>query len=110
MREHLEQMGTKVEFSSELQSFQQSDDGVCVEIVRRANGEEVVEKSEVSWLIGADGARSTVRKALGLSFLGETREDHEMLIGDIRLKSEPREVFFFLVLSLNLILTLLVLL
>lgn len=92
MREHLEQMGTKVEFGSDLRSFEQSNDGVRVEIVRRGEGEEVVENSEVSWLIGADGARSTVRKALGLSFLGETREDHEMIIGDIRLKSEPREV------------------
>ena len=84
-----------VEWGSELRSFEQSADGVRVDIVRKVDDKEVVERSEASWLIGADGARSTVRKALGLSFLGETREDHEMIIGDIRLKSEPREVILF---------------
>jgi 2-polyprenyl-6-methoxyphenol hydroxylase-like FAD-dependent oxidoreductase len=92
LRAHLEVLGTQVEFGSELRSFTQSANSVSVEIVRHVDGKEVVEKSEVAWLVGCDGARSVVRKTLGLSFLGETKDDHEMLIGDIKVKGEPRQV------------------
>jgi len=92
LKVHLEALGTQVEFESELRSFTHSADSVSVEIVRHIDGKEVVERSEVAWLVGCDGARSVVRKTLGLSFLGETKDDHEMLIGDIKVKGEPRQV------------------
>jgi 2-polyprenyl-6-methoxyphenol hydroxylase-like FAD-dependent oxidoreductase len=92
LRVHLEALGTQVEFGSELRSFTQSVDSVSVKIVRRIDGKEVIEGSEVAWLVGCDGARSVVRKTLGLSFLGETKDDHEMLIGDIKVKGESRKV------------------
>jgi 2-polyprenyl-6-methoxyphenol hydroxylase-like FAD-dependent oxidoreductase len=89
---HLEALGTQVEFGSDLRSFTQSADSISVEIVRHVDGKEVVERSEMTWLVGCDGARSVVRKTLGLSFLGETKDDLEMLIGDIKVKGEPRQV------------------
>ncbi|KIM74259.1 hypothetical protein PILCRDRAFT_828424 [Piloderma croceum F 1598] len=91
LRVHLEALGTQVEFGSELRSFTQSADSVSVEIVHHIDGKEVVERSEVAWLVGCDGARSVVRKTPGLSFLGKTKDDHKMLIGDIKVKGEPRQ-------------------
>ena len=95
LKEHLEASATQVEFGSELGSFMQSVDSVSAEIVRHVDGKEVVERPEVPWLVGWDGARSVVRKILGLSFLGETKDDHEMLVGDIKVKGEPRQVSFY---------------
>jgi hypothetical protein len=47
LRSHLEEMGTVVEFGSELRGFQQSEDHVTVQIVRRLHGEELAEESQV---------------------------------------------------------------
>ena len=80
-------MGTVVEFGSELKGFEQFEDHVTVQIVRRSNGEETLEETQVPWLVGADGAHSIVRKTLALSFLGETREDDEMVVGDIKVRA-----------------------
>jgi 2-polyprenyl-6-methoxyphenol hydroxylase-like FAD-dependent oxidoreductase len=98
LRSHLEKMGTVVEFGSELKGFEQFEDHVTVQIVRRshASGEESLEETKVPWLVGTDGARSIVRKTLALSFLGETREADEMIVGDIKVKAgldrEVREI------------------
>ena len=96
LRSHLENMGTVVEFGSELKGFEQFEDHVTVQIVRRSHGEESLEEIQVPWLVGTDGARSIVRKTLALSFLGETREDDELVVGDIKVKAgldrEVREI------------------
>jgi 2-polyprenyl-6-methoxyphenol hydroxylase-like FAD-dependent oxidoreductase len=92
LKVHLEALGTQVEFGFELRSFTQSADSVSVKIACHIDGKEVVERLSVAWLVGCDGVRSVVHKTLGLSFLGETKDDHEMLIGDIRVKGEPRLV------------------
>ena len=39
-------------------------------VLRRRDGSE--EKTEVDWLVGCDGAHSTIRKDLGLNFRGDT--------------------------------------
>ena len=56
-----------------------SDDGGVVATVEADNGSAQVEGA---WLVGADGARSTVRHAIGASFEGETWDD-QFLIADI---------------------------
>lgn len=80
-------MGTVVEFGSELKGFQQFEDYVAVQIIRRFNGEESVEETQVPWLVGTDGAHSIVRKTLDLPFLGETRLGDEMVFGDIKVEA-----------------------
>ena len=99
LRSHLEKMGTVVEFGSELKGFEQFEDHVTVQIVHRSHGEESLEEIAVPWLVGTDGAHSVVRKTLALSFLGETREADQMVIGDIKVKAglddhEVREIVF----------------
>ncbi|EEB98110.1 hypothetical protein MPER_02439, partial [Moniliophthora perniciosa FA553] len=51
----------------------------------KENGEQ--ETADFKWIIGADGAHSVVRKQLGCTFLGETREGDKFVIGDIFVKS-----------------------
>ena len=97
LRSHLEKMDTVVEFGSELKGFEQFEDHVTVQIVRRSHGEESLEETEFPWVVGTDGAHSIVRKTLTLSFLGETREADQMVIGDIIVKAglddhEVREI------------------
>ena len=50
----------------------------------------------MAWLVGWDGARSVVRKIPDLSFLDETKDDHDMLIGEIKVKGEPRPVISYI--------------
>ena len=80
-------MGTVVEFGSELRGFEQFGDHVTVQIVRHLDGDESVEETQVPWLVGTDGGHSIVRKTLALPFLGETREDDEIIVADIKIKA-----------------------
>ncbi len=67
-------------------SFEQSPDRVISCVVKTRDGERFEEPIESQWIIGAEGAHSVVRKALGLTFLGETREGDHFVVGDIRIK------------------------
>src|SRR5262249_51959326 len=65
-----------VDFSSRVTSLQQFDDRVdaVVEDVRGTR------KISGSYLIGADGGRSTVRKALGIAFEGYTHPERFLVL------------------------------
>src|SRR4249920_3228987 len=66
----------KVEFSARLTSLTQSGDGVEVE-VETAGG---TRKIAGCYLIGCDGGRSTVRKALGIEFEGYTHPERFLVL------------------------------
>ncbi|CAA7261872.1 unnamed protein product [Cyclocybe aegerita] len=70
--------GTEVSFGVELESFDQSADHVVVQLLNHSTEAKVVERVEehYEYVIGADGAKSVVRKELGLSFLGKTAEEN----------------------------------
>jgi 2-polyprenyl-6-methoxyphenol hydroxylase-like FAD-dependent oxidoreductase len=72
-----------VEYGTPLTSFTQDDSGVTAVV----GGETVRAK----YLVGCDGGKSFVRKELGVSFVGETREDQRMLVGDVRVSGLDRE-------------------
>lgn len=71
-----------------LIDFEQREDGVTARVIRHKSDEpsDIEETVQAAWLVGADGARSVVRKQLGLSFLGETEVDHRIIIADVELK------------------------
>lgn len=88
LHRHLKKYGCEVEFHTELRSFEQSDDHVLANIVKKSpDGAEIPEAMKVLYLVGTDGAHSTIRRALGLTFLGDTRDDVSSVIGDIEIKS-----------------------
>jgi 2-polyprenyl-6-methoxyphenol hydroxylase-like FAD-dependent oxidoreductase len=77
LRSRLSSYGIEVELGTGVVDFEQDADGVTV----RLDGGETVRSS---FLIGADGGRSTVRKRLGVPFVGETNEEIRMLLADVR--------------------------
>ena len=81
----LADLGCTVEKGTELVSFTQTADHVEVNLVKRGpDGEnEEKETTRYAWMVGTDGAKGSVRKQLGLSFLGETRTVENFVVGDI---------------------------
>ncbi|MEN5198721.1 FAD-dependent oxidoreductase [Pseudomonas wadenswilerensis] len=69
--ERLQHFGVDVERHTELLGFSQDSGGVTARL-RLADGLEEV--CEADYLAGCDGARSTVRKVLGIGFPGGTYE------------------------------------
>ena len=63
-------------FGAELTSILQKDDRVSIEVVR--NGQKV--SLEGRFLIAADGANSTIRESLGLSFEGSVYPERTVLV------------------------------
>lgn len=73
--------GIEVERRTRLQALAQDGSGVSATL---ADGEGTTSEVRVPWLVGSDGARSVVRKALGLSFEGAEYEE-SFLLADVRL-------------------------
>jgi 2-polyprenyl-6-methoxyphenol hydroxylase-like FAD-dependent oxidoreductase len=67
--ERLEALGIKVERQTELVSFANEEGGVIARLSKTDDQEEVC---EASYIAGCDGARSTVREAIGTGFPGGT--------------------------------------
>jgi 2-polyprenyl-6-methoxyphenol hydroxylase-like FAD-dependent oxidoreductase len=81
LEEHLATFHVKAERQTELTDFNQTHDGVSCRL-RHADGTE--ETVEASWLIGADGAHSTVRHKLNMKFHGSTLLS-DWLLADLHL-------------------------
>lgn len=76
-----EELGGRVLRCHSLVSFSQSEDDVKAKIVDATGNESVI---EVPWLVGCDGATSSVRKCLELPFEGDTYEEL-FLLADMRI-------------------------
>ncbi len=74
----LEDLGGKVEHETALSDFSSSADGVRCRIEGPSGESEVL----ATHLIGADGARSTVREQAGIAFPGDSL-DHDWTIADV---------------------------
>ncbi|MGD9509894.1 MAG: FAD-dependent monooxygenase, partial [Geminicoccaceae bacterium] len=79
LTDHLARHGVAVERPTSLTSLRQSGDRVTVELTR-ADG--AVESADFAYVVGCDGAHSTVRKGLGLAFAGEAYP-FEFMLGDV---------------------------
>jgi 2-polyprenyl-6-methoxyphenol hydroxylase-like FAD-dependent oxidoreductase len=77
----LASLGVKVEFGSEVVDVSQDDAGVTCTLTH----DGVQEQIRARYLIGCDGGHSTIRKRLGLTFEGLTRQDHRhAFVGDVQ--------------------------
>lgn len=79
LRERLAEFGVRVESGTALADFSADADGVTVTLEH----DGVTEQVRAGYLVGADGGRSTVRKALGIAFEGVTDESIRLLLGDV---------------------------
>jgi 2-polyprenyl-6-methoxyphenol hydroxylase-like FAD-dependent oxidoreductase len=85
MEQHLNSLGVTVERNVELMRFSRSENGVT-SILRLAERQE--ETMDSSWLVGCDGAHSSVRNQLGMEFLGDTLNT-DWILADVHLNDVP---------------------
>ncbi|TVY01741.1 3-(3-hydroxyphenyl)propionate hydroxylase [Mycolicibacterium porcinum] len=70
------ELGGSIEFGTEVTGFTQDSDGVVVQTNRGP--------VHTDYLVGADGGRSTVRKASRVDFLGGALTEERIIVGDVR--------------------------
>ncbi|GII77572.1 3-(3-hydroxyphenyl)propionate hydroxylase [Sphaerisporangium rufum] len=87
LRDRLAALGGRVETATELGDFTQDEDGVTAVLATAGAAENV----RARYLVGADGARSTVRKRLGVPFPGETDDSGTVLFADARVDGVSRD-------------------
>jgi 2-polyprenyl-6-methoxyphenol hydroxylase-like FAD-dependent oxidoreductase len=85
LRDRLADFGVAVELGTEFRRFSQHADYVTA-----AAGEAEI---SARYLVGCDGGRSTVRKALGLSLRGETPDVQLMAVGDVEVDGLSRDAW-----------------
>ena len=85
LEEHLSSLGVRVERGTELVEFAEAEEGVTCAL-RRPDG--AAETARFGWLVGCDGARSTVRHGLGLEFEGDTLP-LSFVLADVRVTGFP---------------------
>lgn len=84
LEDHAIGLGAQVRHGCAIAGFDQDEDGVTVEL---ADGERLRSK----YLVGCDGARSTVRKLLGVGFPGEPSRT-ETLMGEMAATAPQEEI------------------
>ncbi|MDQ1562844.1 MAG: rifampicin monooxygenase, partial [Actinomycetota bacterium] len=84
LAEHAIQLGAQVRRGCAVAVFEQDDEGVTVEL---ADGEQL----RARYLVGCDGARSTVRKLLGVGFPGEPSRN-DTLMGEMEVGVPQEEI------------------
>ncbi len=81
LRDEAEQLRSVVlHFSSRVHSFIEHADHVEVDVVTPSGS---VEKRRAKYLVGAEGARSVIRKQLDISYVGERNTDRPFLAGQM---------------------------
>ena len=73
--QRLVELGGTIERRVRLRHFSQDGDRVTATLVHEGDGDRE-ETISVPWMVGCDGAHSTVRKSLGLSFEGQRYPMH----------------------------------
>ncbi|MEU4422152.1 FAD-dependent monooxygenase [Actinoplanes sp. NPDC024001] len=84
LEEHAISLGAQVRHGCTVAGLEQDDAGVTVEL---AGGERL----RTRYLVGCDGARSTVRKLLGVGFPGEPSRT-DTLMGEMEIGVPPQEI------------------
>lgn len=82
LEQHLNSLGVTVERQMELSGFTQDAAGVTATL-RHVDGRQ--ETVWTPWLVGCNGAHSTVRHVLGFPFKG-ARYEEELWLADVRLR------------------------
>ncbi|MFC9294002.1 FAD-dependent oxidoreductase [Streptomyces sp. NPDC057011] len=80
----LAELGGEIAFGRELVGLEQDAAGITAAF---AAGPPV----RARYAVAADGGRSTVRRALGITMSGETVDPHPMLVADVRISGLDRD-------------------
>ncbi|RAV08931.1 oxygenase [Mycolicibacterium sp. GF69] len=88
LRKKLAELGGEVEKQRDLVSLQDGPDHVVAEIRDISTG--TTERLTANWVVGCDGAHSTVRTLIGLNFEGKEYPD-QFIQADVHLADGPTE-------------------
>ncbi|MFF3290101.1 rifampin monooxygenase [Streptomyces sp. NPDC003023] len=98
LHERAVELGAEIRRGCEVVGLSQDEDGVTVELAAPgsapAGGDVAGEEGtrlRSRYLVGCDGGRSTVRKALGIGFPGEPATV-ETLLGDMQVTEDPATI------------------
>jgi 2-polyprenyl-6-methoxyphenol hydroxylase-like FAD-dependent oxidoreductase len=91
LRDRFAELGGAISYDSELVSLTQVAGDVTA-VLRDRDGERTV---RARYLVGADGGHSTVRRALGIGFAGETREEERAIVADVTAEGADREFWHY---------------
>ncbi|RJQ82271.1 hypothetical protein D5S17_02715 [Pseudonocardiaceae bacterium YIM PH 21723] len=86
LRDRLAELGGTLEQGVTLVDLTHLPDEVVVGLLTRSGPQ----RARFRYVVGADGGKSTVRKACGIPFTGETDEGTTMTFGDVRLSGLDR--------------------
>ncbi|MEV0381298.1 FAD-dependent oxidoreductase [Nonomuraea sp. NPDC050643] len=86
LRERAAELGVEIVPGAEVTALRQDDEGVTVE-----TGDGRSERAR--YVVGCDGAHSSVRRLLGVDFVGKQYETH-ILLADVRLSRPPTDALF----------------
>ncbi|MDI1460933.1 rifampin monooxygenase [Catellatospora sp. KI3] len=84
LEDHATALGAQVRHGCAVAGLEQDDEGVTIEL---ADGQRLRSR----YLVGCDGARSTVRKLLGVDFPGEPSRN-DTLMGEMQAGAPPEEI------------------
>jgi 2-polyprenyl-6-methoxyphenol hydroxylase-like FAD-dependent oxidoreductase len=88
LRARAERLGVEIVPGAEVVGLRQDGDGVTVEV-----GGAHPHTERARYLVGCDGAHSTIRGHLGIEFAGRQYQTH-ILLADVRLTEPPAEAMF----------------
>ncbi|WDV51712.1 FAD-dependent monooxygenase [Streptomyces coeruleorubidus] len=83
--------GAQFRYETEVTGLTQDAQGVTIELRGPGGGSETL---RAAYVVGADGMRSTVRNAIGLSFPGRS-VIRSVMLADVRVTEEPGELLTF---------------
>lgn len=84
LRARLDALGGRVEYGVAFQRLSQDSSGVRVTL---STGEIIT----ADYLVGCDGGRSSVRRALGLELRGEAVSSETRMVADMKIDGQPRD-------------------
>ncbi len=87
LREQLAKGGRQVELATELIRIEQDENRVTATVQKNGQPRSVT----CRYLVASDGGHSFVRKFLQVGFLGETRNEVRMLVGDVHAEGLDRK-------------------
>jgi 2-polyprenyl-6-methoxyphenol hydroxylase-like FAD-dependent oxidoreductase len=89
LRGRFAELGGTIWYGAELVSLTQSASEVTA--VVRDSDSDSERTVRARYLVGADGGHSAVRRALGIGFAGETREEQRAIVADVTANGVGRE-------------------
>jgi len=90
LRTKLEELGSHVEWATELTDFTQTAEG----IICKLENPNWTEDLNCTYMVACDGGKSTTRKKLGINFAGETHQQEQLWVGDVELEGLTPDAWY----------------